>query len=199
MNGLLAIARRESRSRKFPGPTSMADFLQRIAERGDIEAFRELFETYAPRVKSYMMRQGADPNTAEELAQETLLTVWRKAGLYAGGKGSATTWIFAIARNLRIDRLRKELTWVAFPDGYDQQASEEATPDQRLEEEERRLRVRQALAGLPPDQHEVVLLSYIEGLSHSEIAQRLGLPLGTIKSRMRLAYLKIRNAVEDLK
>jgi RNA polymerase sigma-70 factor (ECF subfamily) len=95
--------------------------------------------------------------------------------------------------------LRKELTWVALPDGYDQEASSEATPDEVLAEEERRARVQQALAELPPDQHEVVLLSYIEGLSHSEMAERLGLPLGTVKSRMRLAYLKIRSAVEDLK
>jgi RNA polymerase sigma-70 factor (ECF subfamily) len=178
---------------------SMADFLQRIAEGGDVEAFRKLFEAYAPRVKSYMMRQGADANTAEELAQETLLTVWRKARLYSGDKGSATTWIFTIARNLRIDKLRREQTWVGLPDGYDQEASPDATPDEALAQEERRVRVQSALAELPPDQHEAVVLSYIEGLSHSEIAERLKLPLGTVKSRMRLAYLKIRDAVEDLK
>jgi RNA polymerase sigma-70 factor (ECF subfamily) len=177
----------------------MADFLQRIAERRDVEAFRNLFEAYAPRVKAYMLRQGADANTAEELAQETLLAVWRKAGLYSGDKGSATTWIFTIARNIRIDRLRKELTWVPLPDGYEQEPSNEATPDEAIDEAERRSRVQKALAELPPDQHEVVLLSYIDGLSHSEIAERLGLPLGTVKSRMRLAYFKIRGAVEDLK
>lgn len=177
----------------------MADFLQRIAERGDVEAFRKLFQTYAPRVKSYMMRQGADANTAEELAQETMLTVWRKASLYSIDKGSATTWIYTIARNLRIDRLRREMTWVALPDGHDQQPSTDALPDDVLSEEERRVRVQNALAGLPPDQLEVVSLSYIDGLSHSEIAERLGLPLGTVKSRMRLAYHKIRELVEDLK
>jgi RNA polymerase sigma-70 factor (ECF subfamily) len=199
MNGLLTIDRPEGRARKCVRPMSMADFLQRIAEGGDVEAFRKLFEAYAPRVKSYMMRQGADANTAEELAQETLLTVWRKASLYSGEKGSATTWIFTIARNLRIDKLRREQTWVALPDGYDQEVSPDATPDEALAEEERRVRVQGALAELPHDQHEAVVLSYIEGLSHSEIAARLGLPLGTVKSRMRLAYLKIREAVQDLK
>ena len=177
----------------------MADFLQRIAERGDVEAFRKLFQAYAPRVKAYMMRQGADATTAEELAQETLLVVWRKAGLYSGDKGSASTWIFTIARNLRIDRLRKELSWVPLPEGHDEEPSQDALPDQIISENERRVRVQAALAGLPGDQHEVVLLSYIEGLSHSEIAERLGLPLGTVKSRMRLAYIKIRDALEDLK
>jgi RNA polymerase sigma-70 factor, ECF subfamily len=181
------------------GLIPMAEFLQRIAERGDVEAFRKLFQAYAPRVKAYMMRQGADPNTAEELAQETLLTVWRKAGLYSGEKGSATTWIFTIARNLRIDRLRRELTWVALPEGHEEEASTDALPDEVLSELERRARVHKALETLPPDQLEVVSLSYIEGLSHSEIAERLGLPLGTVKSRMRLAYNKVRESVEDLK
>lgn len=187
------------RDRNAAGPISMAEFLNRIAERGDAEAFRKLFQAYAPRVKSYMMRQGADANTAEELAQETLLTVWRKAKLYSVDKGSATTWIFTIARNLRIDRLRKEMTWVELPEGRSEQASDDATPDEVLSERERRERVQKALADLPADQHEVVALSYVEGLSHSEIAGRLGLPLGTVKSRMRLAYGKIREAVEDLK
>ncbi len=187
------------RDRNAAGPISMAEFLNRIAERGDADAFRKLFQAYAPRVKSYMMRQGADANTAEELAQETLLTVWRKAKLYSVDKGSATTWIFTIARNLRIDRLRKEMTWVELPEGRSEEASEDATPDEALSERERRERVQQALAELPADQHEVVALSYVEGLSHSEIADRLGLPLGTVKSRMRLAYGKIREAVEDLK
>jgi RNA polymerase sigma-70 factor (ECF subfamily) len=177
----------------------MADLLQRVAASGDIEAFRELFQAYAPRVKSYMMRQGADPNTAEELAQETLLTVWRKAGLYSGSKGSATTWIYTIARNLRIDRLRKEVAWQPMPERAQEEASTDPAPDEELYERERRERVQKALAALPPDQSEVIVLSYIEGLSHSEISARLGLPIGTVKSRMRLGYQKIRETLEDLR
>jgi RNA polymerase sigma-70 factor, ECF subfamily len=199
MTPQLEITRPMSRVRNTPGSILMADFLQRIAERGDVEAFRQLFQSYAPRVKSYMMRQGADANTAEELAQETMLTVWRKAGLYSGDKGSATTWIFTIARNLRIDRLRRELTWISLPEGHAEQPSTDALPDDILSEQERKVRVQQALKQLPADQLEVVSLSYIEGLSHSEIADRLRLPLGTVKSRMRLAYQKIRELVEDLK
>jgi RNA polymerase sigma-70 factor (ECF subfamily) len=179
--------------------TPMAELLQRVADRGDVEAYRALFQSYAPRVKSYMMRQGADAGTAEELAQETLLTVWRKAGLYSGDKGSATTWIFTIARNLRIDRLRREVPWQELPDGHEEEASGDPSPDEQLSDKERSARVQAALAELPQDQHEVVSLSYIEGLSHSEIAERLGVPLGTVKSRMRLAYQKVREAVEDLR
>jgi RNA polymerase sigma-70 factor, ECF subfamily len=177
----------------------MADLLQQIAVHRDIDAFRQLFQSYAPRVKSYMMRQGADANTAEELAQETLLTVWRKAALYSGEKGSPTTWIFTIARNLRIDRLRREFPWQELPEGHDETASSDVAPDEAVSEAERKRRVQAALATLPEDQHEVVTLSYIDGLSHSEIAERLKLPLGTVKSRMRLAYQKIRESVEDLK
>jgi RNA polymerase sigma-70 factor, ECF subfamily len=199
MNTLPTFARREGRARKRAAPMSMSDFLRSIAERGDAEAFRKLFEAYAPRVKSYMMRRGASNNMAEELAQETLLTVWRKASLYSVDKGSPTTWIFTIARNLRIDRLRKEETWIELPDDYKNEPSTDATPDEALAEEERRVRVQRALAELPEDQREAVVLSYIDGLSQSEIAERLGLPLGTVKSRMRLAYAKIRDAVEDLK
>lgn len=177
---------------------SMTELLQRVAEGGDAEAYRKLFQSYAPRVKSYMMRQGADSGTAEELAQETLLTVWRKAALYSGEKGSATTWIFTIARNLRIDRLRREVPWQELPDGHDEEPSADTPPDEQLSDKERSARVQAALAELPPDQHEVVVLSYIEGLSHSEIAEKLGVPLGTVKSRMRLAYQKVRESVEDL-
>lgn len=177
----------------------MADLLRRVAEQADLAAFRELFQTYGPRVKAYMMRQGADAATAEDLAQETLFTVWRKASLYMADKGSAAAWIFAIARNTRIDRLRREVPWQELPEGRAEQPSSEALPDAALSEKERQTRVRAALAQLPPEQHEVVALSYLDGLSHGEIAGRLGLPLGTVKSRMRIAYQRIRTALEDLK
>jgi len=176
----------------------MADLLQRIAERADPAAFRELYEAYGPRVKAYMMRKGADAGTAEDLAQETLLTVWRKAALYAGDKGSMTTWVFAIARNLRIDRLRREVPWQELPEGRLAEASSEPLPDEAMTEKEQKERVQAALAELPPEQKEVVSLAYLEGFSHSEIAERLGLPLGTVKSRMRIAYQKIRQALESL-
>jgi RNA polymerase sigma-70 factor (ECF subfamily) len=191
-------ARRPWRAASTAGIGNMADLLRRVAERGDVEAFGQLFQAYAPRVKAFMMRQGADAHTAEELAQETLMTVWRKARLYSDEKGSATTWIFTIARNLRIDRLRRETVWTELPDDHHQQASDDLPPDEAVSERERGERVRQVLALLPPDQVEVVTLSYVEGLSHSAIAQRLNLPLGTVKSRMRLAYQKVREALEDL-
>jgi len=176
----------------------MADLLRRIAERADPAAFRELYETFGPRVKAYMMRRGADAGTAEDLAQETLLTVWRKAALYAGDKGSMTTWVFTIARNLRIDRLRREVPWQELPEGRLAEASGDPQPDEAMADKERQERVQAALAELPAEQQQVVALAYLEGLSHSEIAARLDMPLGTVKSRMRIAYQKIRSALGGL-
>ena len=119
-------------TRPWPGLCSgvMADLLRRVAEQADLAAFRELYQTYGPRVKAYMMRQGADAATAEDLAQETLFTVWRRASLYAEDKGSVATWIFAIARNMRIDRLRREVPWQELPEGRFEQPSDETPPDE---------------------------------------------------------------------
>ena len=196
---LLMVQEKKAQSQqRASNNKEMSNLLRRVGEQGDVVAFQELFENFAPRVKSYMMGKGADANTAEELAQETLLMIWRKASLYSDDKGSASTWIFTIARNLRIDRLRREFPWQALPDGHEEEASTDTPPDEEVSERERKQRVHLALAELPPDQNEIVRLSYIEGLSHSEISARLDLPLGTVKSRMRLAYQKIRECVEDL-
>ncbi len=178
----------------------MIDLLSRIATDRSDQAFRLLFEEYAPKVRSYMMRQGADPALAEELAQETLLTVWRKAALYSPEKGNPTTWIFTIARNLRIDRLRRQSAWQELTD--EQAAaipSDDEPPDVTVSLRQRRSRVQAVLRELPPDQLDVVTLAFIEGLSHTEISERLKLPLGTVKSRIRLAYQKVRAALEDLR
>ena len=188
------------RPARATGRGTMSDLLSRIATDRSDEAFRRLFVEYGPRIRSYMMRQGADPSLAEELAQETLLTVWRKAALYSSDKGSPVTWIFTIARNLRIDRLRRERPWQELPEEHASSVpSEDTAPDVAASERQRQVRVQAVLRELPPDQLEVVTLAFIEGLSHSVIAERLSLPLGTVKSRIRLAYQKVRSALEDLR
>jgi RNA polymerase sigma-70 factor (ECF subfamily) len=177
----------------------MSELLRRVGQGADAAAFADLYQSYGPRVKAYLLRHGADPSTAEDLAQETLILVWRRAGLYVSEKGSASAWIFTIARNLWIDRLRREVTWQELPERHVEEISSEPSPDDVVAENEMQLRVRSALAALPADQQRVLELAYLEGLSHSEIAARLALPLGTIKSRVRIAYQKLRAAVEDLK
>ncbi len=175
----------------------MDDVLERIARDRDPQAFRGLFEFYAPQIKAMMMRQGADAAAAEDIAQETLFAVWRKAHLFTAEKGSVATWIYTIARNLRIDRIRCQLPTQDLPSEVLETPCEDDLPDETLNRDQQRERIRRVMETLPPEQYEVVRLSYIEGLSHNEIAGALGAPLGTVKSRMRLAYEKIREAVEE--
>jgi RNA polymerase sigma-70 factor (ECF subfamily) len=178
----------------------MPDLLSRIATERSDGAFRRLFEEFGPQIRHYMMRHGADAATAEELAQETLLAVWRKAAQYSAAKGTPATWMFSIARNLRIDRLRREVCWQELSDDVAEGTpSEDAPPDATASERQRQARVQAALTALPDDQRNVVALAVIEGLPHHAIAERLSLPLGTVKSRLRLAYQKVRAALEDLK
>ncbi len=179
--------------------STMSDLLRRIANHQDANAFQELFEQLAPRVKALLMRQGADPATAEELAQETMLTVWRKAGYFIEGRGNAATWVFTIARNLRIDRIRRQKTWAEVDEDLSAHVSQDTAPDEQVAQNEMQRLVSAALKELPADQHDVIRLSYIEGLSQSEIAEQLSLPLGTVKSRMRLAYQRLRSVFEDLR
>ncbi|MEM7619348.1 MAG: sigma-70 family RNA polymerase sigma factor [Pseudomonadota bacterium] len=175
----------------------MAELLDKIAQHRDKEAFRELFVQYGPKVKGLLISQGTDVETAEELAQETLLTVWKKAHLFSSQKGSASTWIFTIARNLRIDRLRSEKIWGKMVYEIVDQASDEKKQDEIIEEQQRKKKLLDAMQHISEDQYAILELSYIKGLSHSEISEKLDLPLGTVKSRMRLAYGKIKERLKD--
>ncbi|MBX7249907.1 MAG: sigma-70 family RNA polymerase sigma factor [Caulobacteraceae bacterium] len=168
-----------------------------VATRGDRDAFALLFEHFAPRVKSYMLRLGAPPETAEELAQECLLTVWRKATLFDPARAGASTWIFAIARNLRIDAVRRQRR-PRFEDDPTDEPAPEPPADAIAFAAERDVRLREAMRELPPDQAEVIRRSFFQDKAHSEIARELSLPLGTVKSRLRLALARLRGLVGDL-
>jgi RNA polymerase sigma factor (sigma-70 family) len=168
-----------------------------IAQRQDKAAFGQLFQHYAPRVKSYLIRHGADDGQAEEIVQETMLSLWRKAGMFDPSKASAGTWIFTIARNLRIDAIRKSRRPEFDPDDPAFVPDREQAADDSLEEGEMRVRVREALNDLPEEQASVVRLSFFEDKPHGEIAKQLALPLGTVKSRLRLAMRRIRTALGE--
>ena len=167
-----------------------------IAERGDREAFAALFSHFAPRVKSYLLRLGAGAESAEELAQETLLTVWRRAGAFDPRRAAASTWIFAIARNLRFDALRREKRPMMTDDPSDGGGGG-AAPDAILAILQDETRIGRAIAELPVDQARVVRLAFFSHKPHSEIAQELGLPLGTVKSRLRLAMTRLRGLLGE--
>jgi RNA polymerase sigma-70 factor (ECF subfamily) len=175
-----------------------ARLIEAIARGQDRAAFVALFQLYAPRIKSFLMRTGTAAETAEDLAQEAMLTVWRKAGYFDGSRASAGAWIFAIARNLRIDRVRRDRRVQAHTlyDVLDQEEPER--PDRLVADAERDQRVRAALEALSRDQLAVVELSFFQGRAHGDISRVLGIPLGTVKSRLRLAMGRLRELLGDL-
>ena len=165
-----------------------------VRDNQDRRAFAELFAYFAPRVKSFLMKSGASPDLAEECAQEVMATLWNKAHMFDPTKASVSTWIFTIARNRKIDILRKQRR----PEPEDLPWGPEAEPDQvesmGLQQETEQLG--QALATLPEEQRKLIERAYFGELSHSEIAAETGLPLGTIKSRIRLALDRLRHAMK---
>ncbi|SHI02473.1 sigma-70 family RNA polymerase sigma factor [Marivita hallyeonensis] len=170
------------------------DELVRVRDQRDEAAFIRVFQHFGPRVKAFLMRTGMDAALAEECAQEVLVTVWNKAHLYDASRASPSTWIFTIARNKKIDVLRKQKR----PEPEDLPWGPEAEPDQAdvlgLQQESEQLG--RALRDLPEKQRELIEKAYFGDLSHSEIAEQTGLPLGTIKSRIRLALDRLRHSLK---
>jgi RNA polymerase sigma-70 factor (ECF subfamily) len=166
----------------------------RIRDEQDRAAFAQLFQHFAPRVKAFLMRSGADAALAEECTQEVMATLWQKSHLFDPSRASAATWIFTIARNRKIDALRK----VRRPEPEDLPWGPETEPDQEdtlaLQQESEKLEA--AIGSLPAKQRELIEKAYFGDLSHSEIAEETGLPLGTIKSRIRLALDRLRHAMK---
>ncbi|MEO1252897.1 MAG: sigma-70 family RNA polymerase sigma factor [Pseudomonadota bacterium] len=175
----------------------METYLQLVAEQGDRRAFAEIFAHFGPRVKGFLMRGGAGEAEAEDLSQEVMVKVLRKAKLFDSSKASAATWIFAIARNARIDAIRRASKPDLDPNEPMLVPEESPRADVSCELRERDERIRNALGKLPADQLEVMKMHFFEDEPHSAIAERLGLPLGTVKSRLRLAFEKMRRELED--
>ena len=170
-----------------------AELLKKVDTLKDTSAFEELFNHFAPRVKAFLMKSGADPQMAEECSQEVMATVWRKAHLFDPSRASASTWIFTIARNKKIDAIRKQNR----PEPEQLYPDQDYEPDQEsvVELQQETERLTSALEELPEKQRVLVEKAYLGELSHSEIAEITGLPLGTIKSRIRLALEKLRHAM----
>jgi RNA polymerase sigma-70 factor (ECF subfamily) len=145
-----------------------------------------------------LLRAGTGAELAEDIAQDTLLTVWRKAAQFDPARANASAWIYTIARNLRIDRLRSDQRAKAFALYEAAEAVAAERPDDALNAIECERRVRAAMQDLPPEQVQVVTLSFFEGKAHGEIAKVLKLPLGTVKSRLRLAMSRLRNGLGDV-
>lgn len=194
----MASGRQGSRRNTMDQPNRKDDWVThvaRIRDAKDEAAFADLFAHFAPRVKSFLMRGGGDATLAEECAQEVMATLWQKAHLFDPSRASVSTWVFTVARNKKIDVLRRqrrpepeELTW-----------GPEAEPEQSdvLALQQETAQLGEALAALPQKQRDLIEKAYFGDLSHSEIAEATGLPLGTIKSRIRLALDRLRHAMRQ--
>ena len=174
-----------------------ADLMEAVAIHKDKAAYGELFAYYGPRVKAYLMRLGADNALAEELAQDVMVTVWRKADLFDRTQASVSTWLFRVARNKRIDAIRRTTKPELDPNDPLLLPSAPPAADQVITGAERDQLVRAAIVDLPEEQRQLLHQAFYDGLSHREIAEQTGTPLGTVKSRLRLAFLKLRSKLDS--
>lgn len=188
-------------SNASPTPDELADLLEAVAQRADRVAFAGLFRHFAPRIKAYLIRGGTPPGQAEDLAQEAMVSLWRKAAQFDRRRAAASTWVFTIARHLRIDQLRRG---EEMPLAEDESGETPDLPDEAPSALEQLARgrvehdVRAAMARLPHDQREVLHLSFYEDRPHAAIAEALAIPLGTVKSRIRLAVAHLRQQLGHL-
>lgn len=168
-----------------------------VARNRDREAFARLFNYFAPRLNGYLQKLGLDQGMAEEMTQEVMSVLWHKAHLFDPAKSSLSTWLFRVARNRRIDAVRRDRSHLIDAADPLLQPDSPQPADNQMEAVERDARVRAAMKDLPPEQARLVHLAFFEGLTHSQIAEHEDLPPGTVKSRFRLAFNKLRIALGD--
>ncbi len=170
--------------------------MQAVARLRDRAAFAQLFDHFAPRLKAFLMRRGTDAASAEELVQETMLTVWRRAETFDSKQATVATWIFTIARNKQIDRLRRE----SKPDLDPNEPLLQPAPsdvEQSIDRQQQGERLRRAIADLPDEQADLVRKVYFGEMVHTAVADETGIALGTVKSRLRLAMKRLRRSLQE--
>lgn len=175
----------------------LSSLIKLVAQNLDRAAFSELFDALAPRVKGALQKRGLDRDAAEDVMQDVLLNVWVKAGLFDPARGSVMGWVYTIARNASIDRARRQKPNVSLDLIEWEPVDESESSEQRLLRLGDNEGLKRAMQYVPADQMIIIKLAFEEELSQSEIAKRLGLPLGTVKSRMRLAYARMRKCIEE--
>ena len=186
-------------SRKGYELERLAECIEAVGRKHDRKAFEELFRFYAPRIKAVLIKSGAKPEEAEEVMQETMVLVWRKAEQFDAGKASASTWIYTIARNRRIDLIRKAKRPELDPnDPFFSESIIQPDGEQVVTGAERTELIREFMKSLPEEQVLVIKKAFFEDKTHQEISVELGLPLGTVKSRIRIAMRSLRDRLSGL-
>ena len=186
----------EDQTPATPDREALAALVEAIAARADKAAFAALFRHFAPKIKGYLVKIGTDRGQAEELTQEVMLTVWRKAAQFDRTQASVSTWMFTIARNRRIDAVRREKRPELDPADPLLVPEEPIAPDERLDVLDREARVARAIKTLPREQADLVHEAFYLAKSHSQISEETKIPLGTVKSRLRLAFGRLRKVME---
>ncbi|MDJ0982031.1 MAG: sigma-70 family RNA polymerase sigma factor [Kiloniellales bacterium] len=180
-------------------PDELSELLIAVAEHKDRKAFIKLFEHFGPRVKSYLKRLGVNDSEADDLMQEVMLTVWRRAEQFDCRKARASTWIFTITRNKRIDAIRRERRPELDPNDPALVPDRDEDPSEAVSANEWRAAIKRAIDEVPEEQAKLLRMSFFEDKTHDAIATELDLPLGTVKSRIRLAVAKLRRSLEELR
>lgn len=181
-----------------PSPAELIELVRAVARDQDRKAFARLFGYFAPRLKSFLVRSGLGTSLAEEVTQETMIAVWRRSSTFDPARAGVSTWIFSIARNQQIDRFRRIRSETV--EGLIDPSDEPAAPvsgEDIVMSTEREQKVRKALEGLSSEQAKVVRLSFFADKPHPEIARELGIPLGTVKGRVRLALKRLQSLLDE--
>jgi RNA polymerase sigma-70 factor (ECF subfamily) len=176
---------------EIPDAQHWARLMVAVATRRDVASFMRIYDYYAPRLQRYLLGRGVNAAQAEELVQESLLRLWRRAELFDPRRASLATWLFRIARNLHLDSVRGEPQWLSIEEGFEALEAESAGNAQTTEAGADYAGLQQAIDGLPASQARLIRMSYFEARSHSEIARELAMPLGSVKSALRRAFAKL--------
>ncbi|MEO7052362.1 MAG: sigma-70 family RNA polymerase sigma factor [Rhodanobacter sp.] len=169
-----------------------------VSVQRDRTSFMRIYDHFAPRLQRYLRNLGVPESMADELVQEALLTLWRKAALFDPARATLSTWLYRVARNLYIDHVRKQPHWLPIQDGLDR--LDHAEVDRHFSQPESFIDqdlLRQAIDRLPPVQAKLVRMSYLESKSHSEIARELQMPLGSVKSSLRRSFAKLQDSMRS--
>ncbi len=196
----LEVRRRVSKTANQPVVDARvwSDQMISVAQRRDVDSFMRIYDYFAPRVHRYLMSLGVSDEQGQELMQEAMLRVWRRADLFDPARASLSTWLFRIARNLYIDHVRGEPSWLPIAEGMDwldeqEQCDHDSVPESFTDQAS----LKKAIEGLSAVQARLVRMSYFEAKSHSEIAAELQMPLGSVKSHLRRAFNTLQSSMRS--